>query len=114
GIENVYTQHQPLLQETLDQLIKGKLKDSQYPYLGPNTLRDRAFPEQSRAEQDVPGLQLELPLHTQNGSECCSWHWMCPHCSSSLSPHNLLQDWHGHLEESLGQPLNPCSSAQDT
>ncbi|KAI1230010.1 Vacuolar protein sorting-associated protein 45, partial [Lamprotornis superbus] len=40
GIENVYTQHQPLLQETLDQLIKGKLKDSQYPYLGPNTLRD--------------------------------------------------------------------------
>ncbi|NWI80938.1 VPS45 protein, partial [Dryoscopus gambensis] len=41
GIENVYTQHQPLLQETLDQLIKGKLKDSQYPYLGPNTLRDR-------------------------------------------------------------------------
>ncbi|XP_067831929.1 vacuolar protein sorting-associated protein 45 isoform X2 [Heptranchias perlo] len=41
GIENVYTQHQPLLQDTLDQLIKGKLKDSQYPYLGPNTLRDR-------------------------------------------------------------------------
>ncbi|XP_075381340.1 vacuolar protein sorting-associated protein 45 isoform X3 [Mycteria americana] len=41
GVENVYTQHQPLLQETLDQLIKGKLKDSQYPYLGPNTLRDR-------------------------------------------------------------------------
>ncbi|NXM35868.1 VPS45 protein, partial [Oxyruncus cristatus] len=41
GIENVYTQHQPLLQETLDQLIKGKLKDGQYPYLGPNTLRDR-------------------------------------------------------------------------
>ncbi|XP_010180004.1 PREDICTED: vacuolar protein sorting-associated protein 45, partial [Mesitornis unicolor] len=40
GVENVYTQHQPLLQETLDQLIKGKLKDSQYPYLGANTLRD--------------------------------------------------------------------------
>ncbi|KFU89353.1 Vacuolar protein sorting-associated protein 45 [Chaetura pelagica] len=41
GVENVYTQHQPLLQETLDQLIKGKLKESQFPYLGPNTLRDR-------------------------------------------------------------------------
>ncbi|XP_077175410.1 vacuolar protein sorting-associated protein 45 [Paroedura picta] len=41
GVENVYTQHQPLLHETLDQLIKGKLKDSQYPYLGPSTLRDR-------------------------------------------------------------------------
>ncbi|KAG5842723.1 hypothetical protein ANANG_G00180740 [Anguilla anguilla] len=30
-----------LLQETLDQLIKGRLKDSQFPYLGPSTLRDR-------------------------------------------------------------------------
>uniref|UniRef100_U3F5M0 Vacuolar protein sorting-associated protein 45 n=1 Tax=Micrurus fulvius TaxID=8637 RepID=U3F5M0_MICFL len=41
GVENVYTQHQPLLHETLDQLIKGKLKDNQYPYLGPSILRDR-------------------------------------------------------------------------
>ncbi|XP_054856227.1 vacuolar protein sorting-associated protein 45 [Eublepharis macularius] len=41
GVENVYTQHQPLLHETLDQLIKGKLKDNLYPYLGPSTLRDR-------------------------------------------------------------------------
>ncbi|XP_069040947.1 vacuolar protein sorting-associated protein 45 [Lepisosteus oculatus] len=41
GVENVYTQHQPLLQETLDQLMKARLKDSQYPYLGPSTLRDR-------------------------------------------------------------------------
>ncbi|KAJ8273716.1 hypothetical protein GJAV_G00104720 [Gymnothorax javanicus] len=41
GVENVYTQHQPLLQETLDLLIKGRLKDSQFPYLGPSTLRDR-------------------------------------------------------------------------
>ncbi|XP_058016650.1 vacuolar protein sorting-associated protein 45 isoform X3 [Ahaetulla prasina] len=41
GVENVYTQHQPLLHETLDQLIKGKLKDNQYPYLGPSSLRDR-------------------------------------------------------------------------
>lgn len=41
GVENVYTQHQPLLQDTLDQLIKGRLKDSQFPYLGPSSLRDR-------------------------------------------------------------------------
>lgn len=37
----MYTQHQPLLHETLDQLIKGKLRDSQFPYLGPSALRDR-------------------------------------------------------------------------
>ncbi|XP_063173319.1 vacuolar protein sorting-associated protein 45 [Candoia aspera] len=41
GVENVYTQHQPLLHKTLDQLIKGKLRDHQYPYLGPSSLRDR-------------------------------------------------------------------------
>ncbi|XP_015230491.1 PREDICTED: vacuolar protein sorting-associated protein 45 isoform X1 [Cyprinodon variegatus] len=41
GVENVYTQHQPLLHETLDQLIKGRLKDSQFPYLGASSLRDR-------------------------------------------------------------------------
>uniref|UniRef100_A0A8C1ZYI8 Vacuolar protein sorting-associated protein 45 n=1 Tax=Cyprinus carpio TaxID=7962 RepID=A0A8C1ZYI8_CYPCA len=41
GVENVYTQHQPLLHDTLDQLIKGRLKDSQFPYLGPSSLRDR-------------------------------------------------------------------------
>ncbi|MEQ2212832.1 hypothetical protein XENOCAPTIV_005605, partial [Xenoophorus captivus] len=40
GVENVYTQHQPLLHDTLDQLIKGRLKDSQFPYLGPSSLRD--------------------------------------------------------------------------
>ncbi|KAK2081655.1 vacuolar protein sorting-associated protein 45 [Saguinus oedipus] len=41
GVKNVYTQHQPFLHETLDQLIKGKLKENLYPYLGPSTLRDR-------------------------------------------------------------------------
>uniref|UniRef100_A0A8V8TMG7 Vacuolar protein sorting 45 homolog n=1 Tax=Homo sapiens TaxID=9606 RepID=A0A8V8TMG7_HUMAN len=41
GVENVYTQHQPFLHETLDHLIKGRLKENLYPYLGPSTLRDR-------------------------------------------------------------------------
>ncbi|XP_073423158.1 vacuolar protein sorting-associated protein 45 isoform X2 [Dendrobates tinctorius] len=41
GVENVYTQHQPFLLDTLDQLIKGKLRDNMYPYVGPSTLRDR-------------------------------------------------------------------------
>uniref|UniRef100_A0A669EGB0 Vacuolar protein sorting-associated protein 45 n=1 Tax=Oreochromis niloticus TaxID=8128 RepID=A0A669EGB0_ORENI len=41
GVENVYTQHQPLLHDTLDQMIKGRLKDSQFPYLGASSLRDR-------------------------------------------------------------------------
>ncbi|XP_076464978.1 vacuolar protein sorting-associated protein 45-like [Babylonia areolata] len=41
GVENVYTQHKPLLQGVLDQLIKGKLKEAAYPYLGTSQLKDR-------------------------------------------------------------------------
>ena len=31
GVENVYTQHTPLLLNTLESLIKGRLKDMDYP-----------------------------------------------------------------------------------
>lgn len=41
GVENIYTQHKPLLHDTLDQLIKGKIRDFQFPYLGKEILRDR-------------------------------------------------------------------------
>ncbi|XP_071965752.1 vacuolar protein sorting-associated protein 45-like [Antedon mediterranea] len=41
GVENIYTQHTPLLQETVDQLVKGKLKEAAFPYLGTKQLRDR-------------------------------------------------------------------------
>lgn len=34
GVDNVYTQHKPLLHETLEDLIKGRLKEQLYPYLG--------------------------------------------------------------------------------
>ncbi|CDS02676.1 hypothetical protein LRAMOSA00081 [Lichtheimia ramosa] len=33
GVENVYTQHTPLIGETLDLLIKARLRDTTYPYL---------------------------------------------------------------------------------
>ena len=35
GVQNVYTQHQPLLFHTLDAVLKGKLKDSAFPPLSP-------------------------------------------------------------------------------
>ncbi|XP_015112096.1 vacuolar protein sorting-associated protein 45 [Diachasma alloeum] len=34
GVDNVYTQHNPLLTEILEDLIKGKLNTQTYPYLG--------------------------------------------------------------------------------
>lgn len=32
GVDNVYTQHKPLLHETLEELIKGRLKENLYPF----------------------------------------------------------------------------------
>lgn len=35
GVENVYTQHTPLLVNTLESLLKGRLKESEYPSMSP-------------------------------------------------------------------------------
>ncbi|KAK4461451.1 Sec1-like protein [Cladorrhinum samala] len=43
GVENVYTQHSPLLETTLQNLVKGKLKEGQYPFVeGGGTTRDKS------------------------------------------------------------------------
>ncbi|XP_074263694.1 vacuolar protein sorting-associated protein 45 homolog [Silene latifolia] len=34
GVENVYTQHQPLLFQTMENISKGRLKDVDYPFVG--------------------------------------------------------------------------------
>ncbi|XP_015522855.1 vacuolar protein sorting-associated protein 45 [Neodiprion lecontei] len=34
GVDNIYTQHKPLLVETLDDLLKGRLSTQTFPYLG--------------------------------------------------------------------------------
>jgi len=41
GVENVFTRHTPQLVSLLDSLVKGKLKETQYPYLGDAQLKDR-------------------------------------------------------------------------
>ncbi|KAK4106563.1 Sec1-like protein [Parathielavia hyrcaniae] len=42
GVENVYTQHSPLLETTLQQLVKGKLREAQYPFVeGGGATRDK-------------------------------------------------------------------------
>ena len=33
GAENVYTQHTPHLSQTLENLFRGRLKDTSYPFL---------------------------------------------------------------------------------
>lgn len=42
GVENVYTQHSPRLESTLQNLIKARLKEQQYPFVeGGGTSRDK-------------------------------------------------------------------------
>jgi vacuolar protein sorting-associated protein 45 len=42
GVENVYTQHSPVLENILQNLIKGRLKEQQYPFVeGDGTTRDK-------------------------------------------------------------------------
>ena len=42
GVENVYTQHSPRLEVTLQNLIKGRLKEPQYPFVeGGGTTKDK-------------------------------------------------------------------------
>lgn len=42
GVENVYTQHSPRLESTLQDLIKGRLKEQLYPFVeGGGTTRDK-------------------------------------------------------------------------
>ena len=42
GVDNIYTQHKPMLIDTLEELLKGAkgLRESQYPYLGNSQMRD--------------------------------------------------------------------------
>lgn len=41
GVENIYTQHTPLLGEIVEELLRGKLREQSYPYLGGIQLRDK-------------------------------------------------------------------------
>lgn len=34
GVENVYTQHQPLLFQIMESIVKGRLRDVDYPFFG--------------------------------------------------------------------------------
>lgn len=41
GVENIYTQHSPVMKEVVQELARGRLKASLYPYLGTVQLNER-------------------------------------------------------------------------
>ena len=85
GVENVYTQHSPRLEATLQNLIKGKLKEVQFPFLeGGGHTRDKpqdiiiflvggATYEEAKMVAQVnassPGVRVVLSATTMHNSE---------------------------------------------
>eukprot|EP01105_Mastigella_eilhardi_P009919 TRINITY_DN2328_c0_g1_i1.p1 TRINITY_DN2328_c0_g1~~TRINITY_DN2328_c0_g1_i1.p1 ORF type:complete len:569 (-),score=169.35 TRINITY_DN2328_c0_g1_i1:56-1711(-) len=41
GVPNIYTQHQPFLYEILDSLLKGRMRDADYPFMFGNPFKER-------------------------------------------------------------------------
>ncbi|XP_048736203.1 vacuolar protein sorting-associated protein 45-like [Ostrea edulis] len=67
GVENIYTQHKPVMHNVLDQLVKGKLKEGTFPYLGTSVLKERP---QDIIVFMIGGATYEeaLTVHTLNRS----------------------------------------------
>lgn len=65
GVDNVYTQHKPLLHDVLEDLIKGRLKDNMYKYVNPHSNNGRY---QDIIVFIVGGATYEesLTIHTMN------------------------------------------------
>lgn len=41
GVENIYTQHSPYIKEVAEEVAKGRLRPTQFPYLGTVQLQER-------------------------------------------------------------------------
>lgn len=65
GVENVYMQHTPHLALTLESLLKGRLRDTSFPFLdgvGPNASMQRLV----AVTKDMVTLHIELTCRPQD------------------------------------------------
>ncbi|KAL5997127.1 vacuolar protein sorting-associated protein 45 [Asimina triloba] len=51
GVENVYTQHQPLLFQTMESITKGRLRDVDYPFVGNHFQQGRFLRDLEEAQK---------------------------------------------------------------
>ncbi|OAV99887.1 hypothetical protein PTTG_01474 [Puccinia triticina 1-1 BBBD Race 1] len=65
GVENVYTQHTPPLVETVEQLLKGRLKETGYPLLDSPVDSRNSVPQ---AAQTAPIRPIELIVFVVGGT----------------------------------------------
>lgn len=69
GVENVYTQHTPHLIQTLDLLIKGRLKETSYPFLE----GDEAARSQRRVVRYLESAGVQLISVDRKTLLCSCW-----------------------------------------
>lgn len=96
GIENVYTQHQPLLFQTIESIVKGRLRDIDYPFIGNHFQHGRFdlkilnFYHINSFTSIIPGLHAFVAIHAfacWQASGCCYLHcrrlnlWRSSDCS---------------------------------
>lgn len=67
GIENVYTQHQPLLFQTMENITKGRLKDVDYPFVGNHFQQGRSVGLNHLISENLTVIALLFVLHLLNG-----------------------------------------------
>ena len=95
-MENIYSQHKPQLHEILDQLLKGKLREAAYPYMGNTQLRDRSVTD---------AVCLFFMFHTNNVVVC---EGIYCNLSTYTVVHSIFIVWFSYLTSC--QPLNRCLS----
>jgi hypothetical protein len=73
GVENVYTQHTPHLSQTLENLFKGRLKETSYPFVeshGPNASLQRYA---LRVCRSFPSPRVAQTLQTAGCDHLHDW-----------------------------------------
>lgn len=84
GVENVYTQHTPHLSQTLEHILRGKLKETSYPFIespGPNASLQRCVIVSS---QKGLAYFLLMPIQTARCYHLYDWWddiWRSADCS---------------------------------
>ncbi|KAI8793205.1 vacuolar protein sorting-associated protein 45 [Biomphalaria glabrata] len=105
GVENVYTQHKPLIHTLLDQLIKGKLKEASYPYLGTGQLKDRP---QDIIVFIIGGCTYEEALVVHNFNRTMPGVRIVLGGTNILNSKSFLQE----VSMAIGNPSNPVQAGR--
>lgn len=58
GVDNIYTQHVPLLNDTIESLVRGKLREADYPYVSTSAASQATASANSSRDKPSPDVLL--------------------------------------------------------